>query len=481
MIYNATARLFRALKTPQISAAIKAFFPKGLRGRTLIILLFPVIMTQLVIAGVFIQRHHDRVTRQMVANIEPRIRLVLSRISSASSIEEAYELITPITVPGNLQVEIGVEGKGPENDLRLFYDFSGAVVIDAIKNAIPSVETIDLLSFDGNLLTIRARTTLGETVISAPRSSVTPAKSHQLLVLMVFTGIFLTAISFAFLRNQLKPIIRLANASKAFGQGEHIELHPTGATEVREATQAFLDMRERIRNHINQRTQMLYNISHDLKTPLARIRVGLELLESSQEINDLINDVNHMSLMVKEFLEYSQNQNLETITNVKAKSLIDEIIKDAQFPSRKLSLNVDSSVNEEISLTVQPIRTRRAVQNLVQNAFSYGNKIQLSVRVSNNMLCFIVEDDGPGIPEEKLEMAMRPFTRLDSARNLSEGSGVGLGLAIAKDIATGHGGNLTLKVSKDLGGLEATLSLPITKEAYSISETEDDNSNSNDS
>lgn len=448
------------LKIPKLSKAIKAFFPKGLRGRTVLILLFPVIMTQLVIAGVFIQRHHDRVTRQMVSNIEPRIRLVLSKISSASDAKEALELITPIVVPGNLVVEIGVESNGLDFDQRLFYDFSGAVVIDAIKKAIPSVETIDLLSKDGDVLTIRARTTLGETKIIVPRHSVSPAKSHQLLVLMVFTGIFLTGISYAFLRNQLKPIIRLAKASKAFGQGEYIELYPAGATEVRDATKAFLDMRERIKTHIDQRTQMLSNISHDLKTPLARMRLGLELLEPSQEVQELITDVKHMDLIVKEFLEYSQSQKLEKVVNVDTNGLIEDICQDNHFPGKTLSLIIDSAVRSGIIINIPPISTRRAIQNLVQNAYKFGNNVQLTVNLFDNMLCFHVEDDGPGIPLEQRELALRPFTMLDTARNLSDGSGVGLGLAITKDIATSHGGQLNLSQSEKFGGLKASFLLP---------------------
>ncbi len=449
---------------PPLSKTLKAFFPKGIRSRTILILLFPVVITQLVIAGVFVQRHHDRVTRQMVANIEPHIRLVLSQIDSARDIEEAFDLIAPLTVPGSLNVSISRESGGPEFDQRKFYDFSGVIVTDAIKKTIPGVKTVDLLQQDGNQAIIRASTALGEAQIFVSRSKVSPPNPHQLLVLMVVTGILLTATAYIFLRNQIRPIIRLANASKAFGKGEHIELAPAGATEVREATKAFLDMRKRIENHLEQRTQMLSSISHDLKTPLARLRVGLELLGPSRETDDLIADVNHMSLMVQEFVEYSQNQKRESVVETAADSLVEDIRRDAQIAGKILSLAVDQTAHSGISVKIRPVSTRRAIQNLVQNAFNHAGSARLTVRVSGNMLCFIIEDDGPGIPEESREIALRPFTRLDSARNLSPASGVGLGLTIAEDIAAGQGGTLELGDSAELGGLKATISLPISKQ-----------------
>ena len=441
---------------------LKALLPKGLRGRTVLILLFPVITIQVVVASVFIQRHHEEVTRQMVGNIEPRIRLVLSRISSAADIPEALELITPITVPGNLGVSISPESDGPEEDQKMFYDFSGRVVIDTIRNAIPSVKSVDLLFADGNVVVIRAGTTLGEANIQLPRSSVSPSNPHQLLVLMVVTAAFLTVIAYAFLRNQVRPIIRLANASKAFGRGEHLELNPAGATEVREATKAFLDMRARIDSYIEQRTQMLSSISHDLKTPLARLRVGLELLGPSKETDELIDDVNHMNLMVQEFVEYSQHQKLESVVSVNVVALTEDICRDAHIPGRTLSLVMAPQVRQGFSVDVRPVSMRRAIQNLVQNAFDHANSVRLTVTVLENMLCFVVEDDGPGIPAESRLIALRPFMRLDSARNLSHSSGVGLGLAIAEDIATSHGGSLKLDESAELGGLMATISLPIS-------------------
>ncbi len=439
---------------------LKRFLPQGLRGRAILILLFPVIMVQLVVAAVFIQKHHDLVTRQMVYNVEPHIRLVLSRINSAANIDDAVEKITPITVPGNLQVTIGSEHAA--KDRRLFYDFSGKIVIDTVKAAIPSVTAVDLLNGGGSFVTIRADTTLGNTDIVLLRRAVSPSNPHQLLILMIVTGIILTAISSAFLRNQLKPIIRLAAASKAFGKGQRIELPVSGATEVREATRAFLDMRERIESHIEQRTQMLSSISHDLKTPLARLRVGLELLEKSPDTDELIADVNQMATMLREFVEFSKYAKLEEPQIIRASVLAHDICRDARLPGRSLSLVMDGAVQSGMAVNVRPMTTRRAVQNLVQNAFHHAPTTRLSVTLNSGMLSFIVEDDGFGIPENQRQLALRPFARLDSSRNLNNLEGIGLGLAIAEDISNSQGGSLTLDSSEDMGGLKATISLPVS-------------------
>ncbi|MCY3880424.1 MAG: ATP-binding protein [Rhodobacteraceae bacterium] len=429
----------------------------------MLILLFPVIMTQLVLAAVFIQKHHDRVTRQMVANVVPHLRIVLSRINSATNIEDAREKITPSVVAGKLTVVFAQ--KAVQEDLadkRLFYDFSGLVVIDTIREALPSVTQIDLTPNMDRSFTIRAATSLGNVELHLARNSVSPSNPQQLLILMAFTGIILTAIAYAYLRNQLKPIIRLAAASKAFGKGQRIELAEAGATEVREATRAFLGMRDRIDNHIEQRTQMLSNISHDLKTPLTRLRVGLELLEKTPETAELIADVKHMTAMVEEFLEFSRDSKLEETVLVDVNALADQIVDGARRPERKLSLVMDTNSTVDLAVNIKPSSTRRAVQNLVLNAFDHASETRLTIRADGRLLTFIVEDNGPGIPEDQRELACSPFVRLDSSRSPTSAGGIGLGLSIAEDAAINQGGSLSLASSSDLGGLKATLSLPIS-------------------
>ena len=437
--------------------------PKGLRGRAVVILLFPVIMIQLVVAAVFIQKHHDLVTRQMVSNVEPQIRLVLARINSASDIEDAIDRITPITVPGNLQVTIHADTLDEQTDKRLFYDFSGKIVVDTLKESVQSIRSIDLLSNDGKSVRILAGTPLGQTEIVLSRLSVSPSNPHQLLVLMFVTGIVLTALAYAFLRNQLKPIIRLAAASKAFGRGQTIQINESGATEVREATRAFLDMRKRIESHIQQRTQMLSDISHDLKTPLTRLRTGLELLDETPDTKELINDVKLMTSMVQEFVDFSKDAKREDFCVICIGQLIDAIRRDSQLPRNVLNIVVDNTIQADREAEIRPLAIRRAVQNLVQNAYKFADETKLTISAADQALIFCVEDNGPGIPEDKFDEALRPFARLDPSRNLSQADGVGLGLAITEDIANRHGGSLQLGSSQELGGLRATLTISVSK------------------
>lgn len=442
-------------------ALLKSIFPKGLRGRAILILLFPVIMIQLIFAAIIIQRHFDRVTRQMVANVEPHIRLVLSRISSAPDLEGAMDRITPITVPVNMLVTIDEEPATGIPDQKLFIDFSGRIVIENLRAAIPSITSVNLLPDDGSRVEIRASTPHGDAIISLRRRAFSPSNPHQLLVLMLFSGFVMTLIAYLFLKNQLRPIIRLAHASKAFGQGRHVDLDVSGATEVREATRAFLGMRESIETHMEQRTQMLSNIGHDLRTPLTRLRIGLETLTESPQTKMLISDVRNMTFMVNELLDFTRDASTEEYRAVSVVELAESVTKAARVAGQDITLVKPEDLDRDVLLNARPLAITRALENLIGNAGSYAKRCRLTVEAKGTSVRLIVEDDGPGIPADRRIEAMRPFTRLDPARNLDKGSGVGLGLSIARDVAVAHGGSLELSSSETLGGLKAVLTFPI--------------------
>ncbi len=444
----------------EMSARLKAIFPKGLRGRAILILLFPVIMLQLIVAATIIQRHFDRVTRQMVANVEPHVRLVLSRISSASDIDDAMNRVTPITVPVNMKVVIDASPERSDADRRGVFDLSGKVVIEELRSAIPSISSINLLEDDSSL-EVRATTPHGTAVITLQRGVVSPSNPHQLLVLMAFAGIVMTLIAYAFLRNQLRPIIRLADASKAFGQGQHLAIHEAGATEVREATRAFIDMRDRIEEHLEQRAELLTNIGHDLRTPLTRIRIGLEMLDDTPETNALISDVKNMTFMIRELLDFTRDTIAEKPELISPLELLEELVEKSTYAGQEISLVNRTRPTRRLQVLARPTAMIRAVENLVGNADNYAGECRLTLNSAPGILRIIVEDDGPGIPAEDRDRALRAFSRLDRARNLDRGGGVGLGLTIALDVAVQHGGSLTLGSSDDLGGLKATLILPL--------------------
>jgi two-component system osmolarity sensor histidine kinase EnvZ len=293
-----------------------------------------------------------------------------------------------------------------------------------------------------------------------PRDRVTVSSPDIFIVWMVGSALILTAVAVLFLRNQVRPIERLARASDAFGKGRSVpDFKPYGATEVRRAAQAFLTMRERIERHVTQRTEMLAGVSHDLRTPLTRIKLTLALMSENEDVRALKTDVAEMERMLDEYLDFARGEGGE-----KAESGdLGAIVRDAASaaararPAGPAQLTLD--VPAGLVLTVKSNALKRCVTNLIDNALKYGKTVNVSLQRDERLVQIVVDDDGPGIPEARREEAFRPFHRLDEGRNLQSG-GVGLGLAIARDIARAHGGDLVLDTSPR-GGLRAVVRLPV--------------------
>jgi two-component system osmolarity sensor histidine kinase EnvZ len=277
---------------------------------------------------------------------------------------------------------------------------------------------------------------------------------HQLLVLMIFTSLLMTVIAFVFLRNQLRPITQLAAASEDFGKGRTVPYRPRGAREVRAAGRAFLDMRARIERQIEQRTLMLSGVSHDLRTPLTRLHLGLSLMPEDPEVTALQDDVRQMQRMVDEFLAFVRGDAMEGSQATDAVALVQGIVEKVGQGVRLVG--VEGRIEP---VEMRPQAVARAVENLIANGQRYGRTVETRLEFRDHTLRITVEDDGPGIPEGQRDEAMRPFTRLGTARDPNQGGGVGLGLSIASDIALSHGGSLRLSQSARLGGLRADLEI----------------------
>ena len=267
-----------------------------------------------------------------------------------------------------------------------------------------------------------------------------------------FTSIVMTVVAYMFLRNQLRPITKLARAAEDFGKGRNVAYRPRGALEVRAAGRAFLDMRARIDRQIEQRTLMLSGVSHDLRTPLTRLRLGLALIPEDAEVAALQSDVAEMERMVDEFLSFVRGDAMEGSEPTDAVALIE----------RTVARSGEGTRLAEVIGTAQPVEMRpmaiaRAVENLVSNARRFADRVDVRLEFQDRSLRISVEDNGPGIPEAQREEALRPFTRLEPSRDPNRGGGVGLGLSIAADIALSHGGALRLSQSERLGGLRADL------------------------
>jgi two-component system osmolarity sensor histidine kinase EnvZ len=266
-------------------------------------------------------------------------------------------------------------------------------------------------------------------------------------------------VAYFFLRNQLRPIARLSQAAEAFGRGEKVPYRPRGALEVRAAGQAFLDMRGRIERQIEQRTLMLSGVSHDLRTPLTRMRLALSMLPEDEETRAMLADVAQMERLVDEFLAFVRGDATEVAEQVDPAALAEEVVEAAVRGGGRAGLRPSAG-------TIPPVRMRRqavarALENLVGNGLRHASRVEVALERRGGELVFAVEDDGPGIPEDRREEAMRPFTRLEAERDPNRGGGVGLGLSIAADVALSHGGALRLGRSERLGGLRAELALAL--------------------
>ena len=441
---------------------LKRFMPRGLYGRAALILFLPVVVVTLVVTVMFLQRHFEDVTRQMTSGMAHEIALVAERIDAAPDIHAARVSAERVTGPLELTLTLPAEG-APQGERRVFYDLSGRVVIAELHARVPEVRSVDLSSRREVLVTLDGR--WGDYQLSFSRLRVSASNPHQLLVLMTGTSLLMTAIATIFLRNQLRPIRRLARAAEEYGKGRIIPYRPAGAVEIRSAGTAFLEMRGRIERQNEQRSLMLSGVSHDLRTPLTRLRLGLSMLSpddppEKDEITALEGDVAAMSAMVDAFLDLARDSAQDgPPAPVDALEFVEGIVADAQRGGQKVVLHSRPDEPQGLA-TFRPDSLRRAIENLIGNAVRYGEHAEVEAALGPGWFRISVEDDGPGIPADRRGEALKPFTRLDPARNQNRGQGVGLGLSIAADIARAHGGQLRLGDGQRLGGLRAEIVIP---------------------
>lgn len=422
---------------------LKYYMPRSLYGRAALILLLPVVFLQLVVSVLFTQRHFEDVTQQMSDTVARELRLVIAAIESGQDLRDL----------GPLQIFVfDLQDEAlDEPNRRKWYDFSGRVVTTRLSVRVPQVKVVDLSA--DRVVRLIVETSAGVSELRFDRRRISASNPHQLFVNMVFFSILVTIVALIYLRNQLRPIKRLAAAAEAFGRGRHMPYAPSGATEVRAAGAAFVDMRGRIERQIETRTMMLSGVSHDLRTPLTRLRLGLSFVDEA-EAKPMLQDVEEMGRMIDEFLNFARGTTEGEPEATDPVKLAQDVVDDAQRAGLDVTLQRN---NDSGTVMLRPVSMRRALDNLVSNGVRYGKKVEVTVRLTEKSLRFRVEDDGPGIPEGARADAVKPFSRLDPARNQDKGSGVGLGLAIASDIARVHGGVLRLDTSERLGGLQADI------------------------
>lgn len=431
---------------------LKQFMPRGLYGRAALILVVPIVSLQLVVSVAFLQRHFEDVTWQLTSALGHDLRLVSDHLQTDGA-EAAMAVAARLDLARSDAV---IPDWVSETDVsRRWYDLSGRVVISTLQGMVPEIVWIDLARNDRRVFLAlgREQDTL---MLEIDRRRVSASNPHQLFVIMILTGILMTAVAFVFLRNQVRPIRRLARVAEAFGKGRVAPYKPSGALEVRAAGRAFLDMRARIERQIEQRTMMLSGVSHDLRTPLTRLKLGLSMLDSGPETDELLRDVEEMESLLTAFLDFARADALDDPESVDILALARKVVDDAVRMGGQVELVLPDAAPE---VALRPGAVKRALSNLLVNALRYGSRARLTLTVLDRALRLTVEDDGPGIAPEDRDRAIRPFARLDEARNQNRGGGVGLGLAIANDIARSHGGTMRLSQSEDMGGLRVDLVL----------------------
>ncbi len=466
-VRDCSGGLARSVSSPypipvMFSLRIRVITPRSLFGRSIMILMTPIVFVQIVVGAYFVDRLFHDVTIQLTTSFATDIRYVVSQIELSGHDSHAIGSLEELTRRFDISTVRAAPGGGcPDIDLRGATDLTGFHVINVLRQEIPEARSVDLQS-NKKQVVLCVNTLAGPFEIVFLRQLVSARNPHQLLVAMVLAAVLSTAIAIVFLRNQILPISELASAAEAFGMGQSVKFVPRGALEVRSAGNAFLTMRDRIASHVKQRTLILSKVSHDLRTPLTRMRLSLSFLPDGEEVRQVYRDVDEMEHIIDEFLAFSSDIADEKVTMISATELAKSIVRNRQRSGDRIKLILPAGRSDKGNFLGRKTALTRAVDNLLSNACRFGDSTYLTVALTGNRVRFIVEDDGPGIPAEQKRSVFVAFLRLDSAEGEASGTNVGLGLTIAKDIAEAHGGTVLLDSSKDLGGLKAEIILPRT-------------------
>jgi len=436
---------------------VKRVMPRRLFGRSLIIIVAPMIILQGIVTAVFFDRHYRIVTATMtrgVANDVGYMVMLEERLPLGPERDRERQLAAQVFgypaafLPGQRLTRV-VSTPATVLDRQLAFIFSSQV---------PATATFDTQRFR-DYVDLRVQLQDGVLRLLVPRERVTASNADIFVLWMIGSSLVLIAVAGLFLRNQVKPIERLAYAAERFGKGQSFAgFKPHGAQEIRRAAAAFMEMRERIERFVQQRTDMLAGISHDIKTPLTRMRLQLAMMKRDPDIVALEGDIAEMERMLNEYLDFARGAGGETATETDLAVLAADAVADAGRAANARQRIMFTAV-EPVHLTVRRNALKRCLGNLLENAVKYGKIVQVQLYRKGDSVELAVDDNGPGIPQQRREEAFRPFHRLDEGRNLQAG-GVGLGLAVARDIARAHGGDVRLEDSP-LGGLRAVIWLPV--------------------
>ena len=435
-----------------LSNYFKKVLPKRLFYRALLIVAVPVITIQLIITIVFFDslwiKTNKGMTRTLVNEISAFVEAYQKEENDKQEVTNLFSLFL------DLNIELVVDEKlSDQNKERWF-----SPIDRTLRRELKSKFSAEIFWFNTTnykeLVDLRIKYEDGYFKFLVPKDRVTSTSARIFALWITVPAIIMVIISLIFLKNQTRPITNLARAAERFGKGEDIEeFKPSGALEIRQAGHEFDKMRKRIERHLNQRTEMLSGISHDLRTPLTRMKLQLAFLKDKDAVDKLTDDINEMEKMLNEYLQFTSSSYVEKDEMFNLSELIEEIIKKYN------NKNISHNLIPRIYINGRKNLINRSLNNLIDNGLKYANKVEISLTKKNTNLFIIIDDDGPGIPKKEHENVFKPFYKMDKGRNDSKSS-VGLGLSIASDIIKSHGGNIMLEKSK-FNGLRVKIFLPI--------------------
>ena len=431
---------------------IKRVLPRTMFGRSLLIVVMPLILLQAIATWVFYDRHWAAVSWRLSAAVAGDIGLLIDALKLADSPAEIARLLERAKAQTDLDVTIG-----RTKTLPPVLPATGRLVEDQLSQAIEGRLNypfrIDLLEDGG--AEIKVQLSNGVLSVGVPRNRLYSSTTYIFVMWMLGSSLVLLAVATVFLRNQVKSLRRLAEAADSFGKGRSVpSFKVEGAVEIRRAAIAFMTMRDRLQRQVRERTQMLAGVSHDLRTPLTRMKLALEMLGNDPAVTELKSDVAEMEHMVHGYLDFVRGEGTEASVETDISLLIEDLAADLRREGTPLTVTPPP----EFVMPVRPNALRRCLGNLIGNARRHASHVWLTGIVVADGIDILVDDDGPGIPPANRARVFRPFVRLDASRNPLTG-GVGLGLTIARDVARSHGGDVRLETSPQ-GGLRARVHLP---------------------
>ena len=429
---------------------LKIILPKRLFYRALIIVAAPTILLQLIVTIVFYDsiwiKANKYTTRSLVAQLKTIEEVYQNDKKNLDFFTDSYK--------NNFNFEIGInQNRFPKISGERKFSPMDRSLRRELKSAFGNSNYWFSTSKFKNAVEIKIKSENEVIEFLVPKEMVSASSIRLFVLWTTLPSIVLIVIALIFLKNQTRPLVKLAKAAERFGKGDYVnDFRPSGAQEIRKAAYEFDRMAKRINRHLNQRSEMLSGISHDLRTPLTRLKLQLAMLTQKDLSKKMSSDIDEMENMLNDYLQFSKTQSQETTSEINLSDLFNQI--EDSFNNK----NLEIFHNDKIILKGRPAALKRSFENIIQNGLTYGEKVLVSLQKSSNRTLIIFEDNGPGIPEDQRKNVFKPFFRLDKSRSLNK-SGVGLGLAIVEDIINSHGGSIQLGNSK-INGLQVKIFLP---------------------